>query len=170
MWDRVDFAEVKIQRAKGEARAQRQGSDAHRSRADATHPPRLHLAHGSPDAGPVFPVTKGERKGEHRKERGTSYAARLRLALCAWASATTTSTTTPRRPARSTGIRSAAPSLPHSQRPARTSRRPASSWLTATPACTPRYVQQTRAMRHIPSAAVPLFGAFALPPKGHRGV
>jgi integrase len=34
--------------------------------------------HGRPEAGPVFPVTRGTRKGEHRVERGTSFAGRLR--------------------------------------------------------------------------------------------
>lgn len=34
-----------------------------------------------PIAGPVFPVMKGERTGQHRKERGTSYAYRLRREL-----------------------------------------------------------------------------------------
>ncbi len=36
---------------------------------------------GSPEAGPVFPVTKGKRKGEARKDRGNSFAERLRDAL-----------------------------------------------------------------------------------------
>jgi integrase len=36
---------------------------------------------GSPTDGPVFPVTKGRRKGEARKERGVSFAKRLRRAL-----------------------------------------------------------------------------------------
>ena len=40
-----------------------------------------HERHGCPASGPVFPVTKGERKGEARKERGTSFAARLRREL-----------------------------------------------------------------------------------------
>ena len=40
-----------------------------------------HELHGCPVDGPVFPVTKGKRSGEHRVERGTSYAARLRREL-----------------------------------------------------------------------------------------
>ena len=40
-----------------------------------------HELHGSPVDGPVFPVTKGKRKGEHRSDRGTSYANRLRREL-----------------------------------------------------------------------------------------
>jgi site-specific recombinase XerD len=36
---------------------------------------------GRPLSGPVFPVTKGARKGQHRVERGTSYAPRLRREL-----------------------------------------------------------------------------------------
>ena len=40
-----------------------------------------HELHGCPTGGAVFPVTKGKRAGEHRVERGTSYAARLRREL-----------------------------------------------------------------------------------------
>lgn len=40
-----------------------------------------HELQGRPAAGPVFPVTKGDRKGQHRQERGTSYAHRLRREL-----------------------------------------------------------------------------------------
>jgi integrase len=44
-----------------------------------------HEHEGSPSVGPVFPVRRGERAGEHKSRRGTSYAARfrrdLRLAL-----------------------------------------------------------------------------------------
>lgn len=40
-----------------------------------------HELHGCPVEGPVFPVAKGKRSGEHRVERGTSYAARLRREL-----------------------------------------------------------------------------------------
>jgi hypothetical protein len=40
-----------------------------------------HELHGCPTNGPVFPVTKGKRSGEHRVERGTSYPARLRREL-----------------------------------------------------------------------------------------
>jgi hypothetical protein len=40
-----------------------------------------HDGHGAPVTGPVFPVTKGPRAGQHRVERGTSYAARLRREL-----------------------------------------------------------------------------------------
>lgn len=36
---------------------------------------------GCPAAGPVFPVTRGERKGQARKRRGVSFADRLRRAL-----------------------------------------------------------------------------------------
>jgi integrase len=36
---------------------------------------------GSPTEGPVFPVTRGKRKGEARKTRGVSFAKRLRRAL-----------------------------------------------------------------------------------------
>jgi len=36
---------------------------------------------GRPDDGPVFPVTKGPRKGEHRRTRGVSFAKRLRREL-----------------------------------------------------------------------------------------
>jgi integrase len=36
---------------------------------------------GGPKLGPVFPVTKGPRKGEFRKARGASFAKRLRRAL-----------------------------------------------------------------------------------------
>ena len=34
-----------------------------------------------PTSGPVFPVTRGPRKGEARLERGVSFADRLRCAL-----------------------------------------------------------------------------------------
>lgn len=40
-------------------------------------------AHGRPEAGPVFPVLRGPRKGERRKERGVSFADRLRRNLFA---------------------------------------------------------------------------------------
>src|SRR5205085_1625331 len=40
-----------------------------------------HERHGAPVRGAVFPVTKGKRKGEHRVDRGTSFAARLRREL-----------------------------------------------------------------------------------------
>jgi len=36
------------------------------------------LRHGRPEGGPVFPVTRGKRRGEQRAERGTSFAARMR--------------------------------------------------------------------------------------------
>ena len=41
------------------------------------------IAAGRPSVGPVFPVTKGKRKGESRKPRGVSFAARLRRGLLA---------------------------------------------------------------------------------------
>jgi integrase len=41
------------------------------------------LAQGSPASGPVFPVTRGKRKGEARRSRGVSFADRLRRALMA---------------------------------------------------------------------------------------
>jgi len=37
--------------------------------------------HGRPAAGPVFPVTKGERMGQRRQARGVSFAKRLRRSL-----------------------------------------------------------------------------------------
>jgi integrase len=40
-----------------------------------------HELQGRPMTGPVFPVTKGKRAGQHRVERGTSYAPRLRREL-----------------------------------------------------------------------------------------
>ncbi len=39
------------------------------------------VAAGEPCKGPIFPVTKGKRKGEARKARGVSFAARLRREL-----------------------------------------------------------------------------------------
>lgn len=39
--------------------------------------------HGRPSSGPVFPVTKGERRGERRRARGVSFAKRLRRNLFA---------------------------------------------------------------------------------------
>jgi integrase len=42
---------------------------------------RWWVKQGCPASGPVFPVTKGKRKGEARKERGVSFAKRLRRAL-----------------------------------------------------------------------------------------
>ncbi len=42
---------------------------------------RWWVAQGSPTTGPVFPVTKGKRKGDPRRARGVSFAKRLRRAL-----------------------------------------------------------------------------------------
>lgn len=42
---------------------------------------RWWVAQGRPTEGPVFPVTKGKRRGEARKARGVSFAGRLRRAL-----------------------------------------------------------------------------------------
>ena len=42
---------------------------------------RWWVSQGSPSVGPVFPVTKGPRKGDARRERGVSFAKRLRRAL-----------------------------------------------------------------------------------------
>lgn len=46
--------------------------------------PFLHawwIRHGAPASGPVFPVRRGERKGQFKATRGTSYARRLRRDL-----------------------------------------------------------------------------------------
>lgn len=165
MWDRAGFAEVKIQRAKA-----KRGRTGKVQTLIVPEPMRpilnaWHVAHGSPDAGPVFPVTKGERKGEHRKERGVSYAARLRRAL--WRMGIRDhdvhhDTPTSRKADWHSFRRAFATALAEAGTNEQTARLLVAHGDASVHA---RYVQQTRAMQHIPSAAVPQFGAFALPGK-----
>ena len=75
------YATVKVRRAKA-----KRGHDGKVQTFGVPGPMRpilraWHELHGCPMEGPVFPVTKGDRKGEQRSERGTSYANRLRREL-----------------------------------------------------------------------------------------
>jgi integrase len=157
--DRVDFAELKIQRAK--AKRGRTGK-VQTFIVPAQMRPILrawHEQHGSPEAGPVFPVTKGARKGEARKERGTSYAARLRREL--WRVGIREhdvhhDTPTSRRVDWHSFRRAFATSLAEAgvnEQRARLLSAHGDANVHA------RYVQQTRAMRMIPDAAVPALDA-----------
>ena len=166
MWDRVDFAEVRIQRAK--AKRGRSGKVQTLTVPEPMRPilRAWHIAHGAPDAGPVSPVTKGDRKGEHRKERGASYAARLRRAL--WRMGIRDhdvhhDTPTSRKVDWHSFRRAFATALAEAGTNEQTARLLVAHGDASVHA---RYVQQTRAMREIPAGAVPQFGAFALPPKG----
>jgi integrase len=75
------YASVKVRRAKAKR--------GHQGKVQTFEVPGLmrpilrqwHEMQGCPVDGPVFPVTKGDRKGEQRSDRGTSYAARLRREL-----------------------------------------------------------------------------------------
>lgn len=157
--DRIDFAEVKIQRAK--AKRGRTGK-VQTFVVPATMRPILRSwfeVHGSPEAGPVFPVTKGERKGELRSARGTSYAARLRREL--WRVGVRDhdvhhDTPTSRKVDWHSFRRAFATSLAEGNVNEQRARLLSSHGDANVHA---RYVQQTRAMRIIPDAAVPVFDA-----------
>ena len=136
MWDCVDFATVKIQRAKA-----KRGRTGRTQTLVVPEPMRpilreWHASHGAPSAGPVFPVTKGGRKGEFRKLRGVSFASRLRRELGRMGIiAHDVHHDTPR--AAWTGTPSVEPSRARSPKPASTSSTRGSSRPTATRTCTP---------------------------------
>lgn len=165
MWDLADFAEVKIQRAKA-----KRGRTGKVQTLIVPEPMRpilraWHEQHGSPVAGPVFPVTKGERKGQARAERGISYAARLRRAL--WRMGIREhdvhhDTPTSRKVDWHSFRRAFATALAEAGTNEQTARLLVAHGDASVHA---RYVQQTRAMRQIPAEAVPQLGAFAQPAK-----
>lgn len=162
MFDLFDFALVKVQRSK-----------AKRGRTPKVQPfivpdamrPILrawHAENGSPTAGPVFPVTKGERKGEARVERGASFAARLRREL--WRAgvrdhAVHHDTPTSRRVDFHSFRRAFATSLAEGNVNEQRARLLSNHGDASVHA---RYVQQTRAMQTIPEAAVPPIDALAV--------
>ena len=160
MWDRVDFAEVKIQRAKA-----KRGRTGKVQTLIVPEPMRpilraWHLAHGTPDAGPVFPVTKGDRKGEYRSQRGISYAARLRRAL--WRMGIRehdvhNDTPTSRKVDWHSFRRAFATALAEAGTNEQTARLLVAHADANVHA---KYVQQTKAMQVIPAAAIPQLGAF----------
>lgn len=163
MWDRATFAEVQIQRAKA-----KRGRTGKVQTLAVPEPMRAILAtwhehHGRPDAGPVFPVTKGERKGSFRSQRGISYAARLRRAL--WRMGIRdheihNDTPTSRKVDWHSFRRAFATALAEAGTNEQTARLLVAHGDASVHA---RYVQQTRAMRQIPASAVPALGAFGLP-------
>ena len=163
MWDRRDFAEVRIVRAKA-----KRGRTGRTQTLIVPEPMRpilraWHLAHGQPEGGAVFPVTKGERKGEYRSQRGVSYAGRLRRAL--WRMAIRdhdvhNDTPTSRKVDWQSFRRAFATALAEAGTNEQTARLLVAHADANVHA---RYVQQTRAMQRIPAGAVPLFGAFAGP-------
>lgn len=162
MVDRVHFAEVKVQRAKA-----KRGHTGKVQPFIVPEPMRpvlraWHERHGAPEAGPVFPVTKGARKGETRKERGTSYASRLRREL--WRAGirdhdvhhdTPTSKKVDFHSFRRAFATSLAEANVNEQR---------ARFLVAhgDASVHARYVQNTRAMQVIPDAAVPALDAAAI--------
>lgn len=162
MWDCTDFATVKIQRAKA-----KRGRTGKTQTLVIPEPMRhilraWHASHGAPDSGPVFPVTKGARIGEFRKLRGVSFAGRLRREL--WRAgirehAIHHDTPTSRRVDWHSFRRAFATSLAEAGVNEQHAR-----LLTAhgDGAVHAKYVQQTRAMQHIPAGAIPQLGAFAM--------
>jgi len=159
MWDLVGYASVKIQRAKA-----KRGRTGKVQTLIVPEPMRpvlraWHEQHGSPPAGPVFPVTKGARKGHQRAARGVSYAARLRREL--WRigirdHAIHFDTPTSKRVDWHSFRRAFATSLAEAGVNEQRAR-----LLTAHDSSVhARYVQQTKAMQVIPDAVVPTLGAF----------
>ena len=118
-----------------------------------------HELHARPTAGPVFPVTKGKRAGEHRVERGTSYAHRLRRELLRMGirdHALHNDTPTSKRVDWHSFRRAFATSLAEAgvnEQRAMMLTSHSDSKVHA------RYVQETQAMQAIPDAAVPLLPA-----------
>ena len=160
--DRVNFAEVSIQRAK--AKRGRTGKVQTFVVPDMMRPilRSWHEQHGSPEAGPVFPVTKGQRKGETRAARGTSCAARLRRELLRIGirdHEVHHDTPTSKRVDWHSFRRAFATALAEGNVNEQRARMLASHGDANVHA---RYVQQTRAMRMIPDAAVPAIDARAM--------
>jgi site-specific recombinase XerD len=124
-----------------------------------------HALQGCPKTGPVFPVTKGDRKGQHRVEGGTSYAPRLRRELLRMGirdHAIHHDTPTSKRVDWHSFRRAFATSLAESgvnEQRAMHLTAHSDSKVHA------RYVQETQAMQVIPAAAIPALPALSLPAK-----
>ena len=159
MVDREHFADIRYQRAKA-----KRGNTPKVQALTVPEPMRAilrswHVKHGSPEAGPVFPVTKGERKGEFKGPRGTSYAHRLRREL--WRMgirdhAIHHDTPTSKKVDWHSFRRAFATSLAEAGVNEQRARLLVAHGDANVHA---KYVQQTRAMREIPAASVPMIDA-----------